>query len=119
MYLKINKSKIPIEIKTSFIDKVKSFRFKLTELEYALCFPKKRRINTYFYCQRFDIIMTDKDNIILNIFENTRTEERYKGNKKVFFTYVFPVGVSSYYDIGDTLDITLTKEDKELLEKIK
>lgn len=119
MYLKINESKIPIEIKTSFMDKVKSFRFKISELEYALCFPKKRKINTYFYCQKFDIIMTDKDNVILNIFERTRTEERYKGKKKVYFTYVFPVGVSDYYDIGDTLDIVLTKKDKEFLEKIK
>ena len=119
MYLKINNSNIPIEIKTSFIDRVKSFRFKISDLEYALCFPKKRRINTYFYCQRFDMIMTDKNNVILNIFENTHTESRYKGKRKVYFTYVFPIGVSDYYNIGDTLDVVLTKKDKELLEKIK
>ncbi|MBP3800202.1 MAG: hypothetical protein ILA19_04400, partial [Bacilli bacterium] len=62
MYLKIKKVKIPIEIKISFKDKLKSFRFRLTDIEEGLCFPKKRRINTYFYYQRVDLIMTDKDN---------------------------------------------------------
>jgi hypothetical protein len=112
MYLRVNGAKIPIEVKTSFMDKLKSFRFKLSEIDYAICFPNKRRINTYFYCLRFDIIMTDKDNVILNIFENTRTEERYKGNKKVYYTYIFPSGVASFYEIGDKLDIVDGKKKK-------
>ena len=112
MYLKVNGTKVPIEVKTCFMNKVKSFRFKLNEVEAALCFPNKRRINTYFYCLSFDIIMTDKDNIILNIFESTRTEERYKGDKNVYYTYVFPSGVASFYEVGDKLDIVKTKKEK-------
>ena len=116
MYLKIKKVKIPIEIKTSFKDKLKSFRLKLSEIDNGLCFPKKRRINTYFYYQRVDLIMTDKDNKILNIFKNIPSERRYKGEKGTYFTYVFPVGVSDFYQIGDTLDVTLNEKDKKILK---
>ena len=116
MYLKIKKVKIPIEIKISFKDKLKSFRFRLTEIEEGLCFPKKRRINTYFYYQRVDLIMTDKDNKILTIFKNVPSERRYKGKKGTYFTYVFPVGVSDLYQIGDTLNVTLDEEDKKILK---
>ena len=116
MYLKIKKVKIPIEIKTSFKDKLKSFRLKLSEIDNGLCFPKKRRINTYFYYQRVDLIMTDKDNKILNIFKNIPSERRYKGEKGTYFTYVFPVGVSDFYQIGDTLDVILNEKDKKILK---
>ena len=118
MYLKINKIKIPIEIKTSFKDKLKSFRFRLTDIDTGLCFPKKRRINTYFYYQRVDLIMTDEENNILNIFSNVSTERRYRGKKGTYFLYVFPVGVSDFYKVGDKLDVTIEKRDEELL-KIK
>lgn len=116
MYLKIKKVKIPIEIKTSFKDKLKSFRLKLSEIDNGLCFPKKRRINTYFYYQRVDLIMTDKNNKILNIFKNIPSERRYKGEKGTYFTYVFPVGVSDFYQIGDTLDVILNEKDKKILK---
>lgn len=116
MYLKINKVKIPIEIKTSFKDKLKSFRFRLAEIDEGLCFPKKRRINTYFYYQRVDLITTDKNNKILSIFENVPSERRYKGRKGTYFMYVFPVGVSNFYEIGDTLNVTLNEEDRNILK---
>ena len=116
MYLKINKVKIPIEIKTTFKDKLKSFRLHLTDIDSGLCFPKKRRINTYFYYQRVDLIMTDKNNKILSIFSNVPTERRYKGKKGTYFLYVLPVGVTDFYEIGDTLDITIEKKDEQLLK---
>lgn len=116
MYLKINKVKLPIEIKTSVKDKLKSFRFRLTDIEEGICFPKKRRINTYFYYQRVDLIMTDKDNKILTIFKNVPSERRYKGKKGTYFLYVFPVGVSDFYELGDILNITLNEEDKKMLK---
>jgi hypothetical protein len=116
MYLKINKVKIPIEIKTSFKDKLKSFRLRLADIDSGLCFPKKRRINTYFYYQRVDLIMTDKDNKILSMFNNVPTERRYKGKKGTYFLYVFPVGVTDFYEIGETLNVTIEKTDKDLLE---
>lgn len=119
MYIKINKTKIPIEIKTTLMDRIKSFRFKLDEINYGLCFPKKRKINTYFYCQKVDIIMTDKDNKILNIFLGVNPEEKVKGNKKVYFTYVFPQNVLNQYEIDDKFDVILNKNDKEILNNIK
>ena len=85
MYLKLKSKKIPIEIKTTLKEKIISFRFKLTDIDYGLCFPKKRRINTYFYCQKVDIVMTDKDNNIVKIFLNEASEKRFKGPKKNIF----------------------------------
>ena len=119
MYLKINKVKIPIEIKTNFKDKIKGYRLKLTEIKSGLCFPKKRRINTYFYYQRVDLIMTDKENKILTIIKDAPTERRYKGKKGTYFLYVFPVGVADFYDIDDKLNVTINNEDKKLLESLE
>ena len=107
MHIKINRKKIPIYIKTTFKDKLVSLRFKLDEINYGLCFPKKRRINTYLFCQQIDIIMTDKNNKILNIFKNASSENFYKGQKGTYYTYIFPLGVSDYYVQGDILDVVL------------
>lgn len=119
MYIKINKSKIPIEIKTTLKDKIKSFRFKLTKIDYGLCFPHKRRINTYFYCQNVDIIMTDKENKIIKMFSNQTSEKHIRGNRKVYYTYVLPTTICNIFDIGDTLPIITTKEEDEFLVNYK
>lgn len=90
MYIKINKKKIPIYKKETLKDKIVSFRFKLDEINYGIYFEKKRRINTYFYCQNVDIIMTNKENIITSIFINQQSEKRFKGKKRTYFIYVMP-----------------------------
>ena len=115
MYLKLKSKKIPIEIKTTLKEKIISFRFKLTDIDYGLCFPKKRRINTYFYCQKVDIVMTDKDNNIVKIFLNEASEKRYKGPKKTYFTYVFKGNTLNDYKVLDHLNIISTKKEKEVL----
>ena len=115
MYLKLKSKKIPIEIKTTLKEKIISFRFKLTDIDYGLCFPKKRRINTYFYCQKVDIVMTDKDNNIVKIFLNEASEKRFKGPKKTYFTYVFKGNTLNDYKVLDHLNIISTKKEKEVL----
>ena len=112
MYLKLKNKKIPIEIKTTLKEKIISFRFKLTDIDYGLCFPKKRRINTYFYCQKVDIVMTDKDNNIVKIFLNEASEKRFKGPKKTYFTYVFKGNTLNDYKVLDHLNIISTKKEK-------
>lgn len=112
---KTKKQKIPIEIKTTLKEKIISFRFKLTDIDYGLCFPKKRRINTYFYCQKVDIVMTDKDNNIVKIFLNEASEKRFKGPKKTYFTYVFKGNTLNDYKVLDHLNIISTKKEKEVL----
>lgn len=119
MYIKIKNRKIPIEIKTTLKEKIKSFRFKLTKIDYGLCFPKKRRINTYFYCQNVDIIMTDKKQKIIKMFPNQRSEKYIRGNKKVYYTYVLPTTICNVFDIGDTLPIVTTKKEDEFLVNYK
>ena len=112
---KTKKQKNPIEIKTTLKEKIISFRFKLTDIDYGLCFPKKRRINTYFYCQKVDIVMTDKDNNIVKIFLNEASEKRFKGPKKTYFTYVFKGNTLNDYKVLDHLNIISTKKEKEVL----
>lgn len=105
MYLKINKKKIEIQLVDEWVERIRSFRFKLDPIDYGLCFQNKRSIDTYFFCQPVDIIMTDKDNNIISIFKNIKSESRLKGNKNVYYTYIFPVGVSDYYEQDEKLKI--------------
>ena len=119
MYLKVNNIKVPIKIKTTFKDKMKSFRFKFDEVKYALCFPNKRKINTYFYCLKFDIIMTDKDNVILNIFPNAPTESRFRGKRKVYYTKMME-SFMKYFEVfkaGNYPQGKFTKEEVQELAK--
>ncbi len=119
MYLKVKKTKIPIDIKTSLKDKIVSFRFKLSKIDRGICFIKKRRINTYFYCQNVDIIMTDRENKIIKMFINQLSERKFRGNRKVFYTYVLPANSCCGLAILDEFPIILTSEEEKLFQENK
>ena len=59
-YIKNGNKKIKFKTVTKFTDRIKGFRFYLTPIEEGLCYPKKKMINTYFFCQKLDIVVTDK-----------------------------------------------------------
>ena len=75
-YIVLDKEKIEIKTLTKFKDRLKSFRFYLKDINYGLCFPKKKMLNTYFFCQRVDIIVTDKENNILAVYHDLKTEKK-------------------------------------------
>ena len=75
MYIKIHNKKINIRHCVSFNDKFKSLRFVLEPIDYGILIPKKKFVNTYMFCQRVDVCLTDKDDRIVALYENLKSEK--------------------------------------------
>ena len=105
MYLKIKNKKIKILKYTKFKDRFKSLKFHLNEIDFGIKMPNKRIANTYFFCQRVDICFTDKDDNILYLCDNLKSEKFIiKFNAKN--VYYFPKGTNKYLNIGDKIKLT-------------
>ena len=105
MYLKINGKQIKLEEKLTFSERFKSFRFQFDKLNYAIRFPKKKFINTVFFVQRVDIVLTDKDDKIVGIYENVKSEKYFIHKKKTYNIYLLPLNTAKYLAIGDQIKI--------------
>ena len=105
MKLYYGNKKIEIINYTSFWKRLKGFMFQLEPIKQGIRFPKCRSIHTYFMFQNIDVIMTDKENKIIKMYPNLRSEKIILPKRKVYYTYELPVGVCNFYDIGDTLRI--------------
>ncbi len=106
MYLKIKNKKIEIYKLTKFTERFKGLKFILEPIDYGLYFPNKRWISTNFLCQNIDIVLTDKDNIIISIMENVKSE-KYIFKFKTKNIYFLPLGTSKYLTIGKKIPIVL------------
>ena len=102
MYIKVNNKKIKILERTKKLDRFKSLKFVLEKIDYGIKLPKKHLISTYFFCQRIDICITNKDNVIIKLYENIKSEK-----KKLFLksinVYYLPLNTCKYLKIGETL----------------
>ncbi len=105
MYLKINNKKIQIHEYTKFKERFKSFKFYLKEINFGIKLPNKKIANTYFFCQRIDICFTDKDDIIIRLLNNIRSEKIYFKSKAKNI-YFLPVGTNKYLEIGKKINLT-------------
>ncbi len=105
MYIKLKGKKIIVRELTKFKDRFISYKFKLEPIKEGLCFPKKRWFSTYLYCQRVDVIMTDKDNKILYMYQNLKSEKIIFFKKSVYYTYIFPSNTANDLKVGDKLKI--------------
>ncbi len=113
MYLKIsNKKKIDIIILKSFWEKLKGLKFNFDKLNYGIKFPNKKLISTVFLCQRVDIIMTDKNNKILYLYSNVKSEKYFLPKFKVKDIYLFPLETAKEFKVGDILPIEKKKGSK-------
>ena len=97
MYIKVNNKKIEIKDCIKFKDRFKSLKFVLEKIDYGIRMPKKRFISTYFFCQRVDICVTNKDNEIIGIFENVKSEKK-KIMLKSYYIYYLPLGTCKYLE---------------------
>ena len=103
MYLKLNK-KIEIKECNTFKTRFKSLKFKLEKLDYILYFPNRKLANTYWFCQRVDLCFTDKDNKILYLYENIKSEKlifKYKAHN----LYILPLNTSKQLKRGNKLPL--------------
>lgn len=105
MYLKVKGRKIQIVKLDSFSDRIKGLKFILEPINYGLLFSKKRWITTVFLCQKIDIIMTDKENNILYLYENVKSEKYFLPKRKVYNIYFLPLGTCRNFKVSDKLKI--------------
>lgn len=109
MYLKIKNRKIKLYEYKSFIEKVKSFRFYLKEINYAIKLPNKKIANTYFFCQKIDICFTNKNDEIIYLYKNV-SSEKIIIKIKAKNIYYLPLKTTENLKIGEKLNII---EDKK------
>ncbi len=112
MYLKLHGKKIDIIKLTKFKERFKGLKFVLEPIDYGVCFPNKKFITTNFLCQRVDIVITDKDDIVIDMMENVKSE-KYFIRIKAKYTYFLPLGSCKYLDIGDKLNIREKEKETE------
>lgn len=105
MYIIVNKEKVKINKLDTFSKRIKSLRFKLEPITEGYLFEKKRWINTYWFCQRTDIILTTKNNVVKHIYQNIGTEKIIFPKKNVYKVFIFPLGISEHIKINDKLAI--------------
>lgn len=118
MYIKIKNKKIKLITLNDFKSRIKCLRFDFKTLDHAILIPKKKFVNTNFFCQKVDIIQTDKDNKILKIKENIRSEKYIIPKLKTYNTYFFPLGYGKKYNLGDTIKV-IEEEQKNTNEVIR
>lgn len=104
-YIIVKKKKIKIKTLSSFKDKIKSIRFILDTINDGYYFPKKKGINTYFFCQKVNIYQVDENNKILYCYLNCKTEKFIFRKKKVKAIYILPAFINDYYKVGDVIKI--------------
>ncbi len=104
MYLKIKNKKIELYELTSFSERFKGLKFVLEKIDYGLYFPNKRWISTNFLCQNIDIVLTDKNNIIISLLENVRSE-KYIFKFKTKNIYFLPLGTAKELKLNTKIPI--------------
>lgn len=105
MKLKINNKTIKVNKVDGFINRYKILKFDLHPLKEIILFEKRKFLSTYFFCQRVDVVMTDKDNMIIYIYENVKSEKRIHYKRKVYNTYILPAKMAKYLNSGEKLNI--------------
>lgn len=102
MHIKIENKKIEIKVLTKKIDRFKSLKFVLEPIKYGIKIPNKKIINTYYFCQRVDICITDKNNKIIKKYENFKSE-KIRFILKSHNIYYLPLNSSKHLNINDIL----------------
>ena len=119
MYIKINDKKVKLIEANTFFQRLKGLKFVLGPLNYGVRFPKKKSSNTNFLFEKIDVILTDKDEKILFLFEKVGTERKIRRRKNVYNTYFVPVNTVKDLKVGETLALVVEKEDEEEREKLR
>lgn len=105
MYLRVNNKKLEIKEMLTFTDKIKSLRFNLYKIDYGLRRNNKKLASTYMFCQRVDICFTNKENVIIALYENVKSEKRiFKWKSK--YIYYLPLNTVKHLKVGEKLILT-------------
>lgn len=88
----------------TFFKRLKGLMF-IKNFDYILKF-KTNGIHTFFMKTNIDIILTDKNNIVLYIYRNIKPNKIILPKIKVKYTYEMPVNYIKNIKIGDKLNLT-------------
>ncbi len=102
MKLVLNDKIINLKICHKFKDKLLGFMFK-KNIDYALRF-KCKGIHTFFMKEKIDIIITDKNNKILYIYNNFK-KNKILVKRNSYYIYELPNNFNTY-NVGDTIKIS-------------
>ena len=105
MYLNCNNKKIEIKECKTLKEKWKSLRFVLVPIDYGIKISNQRLWSTYYFCQRVDILITEKEEKIIKKIENVKSEKR-KILWKKYNIYYLPINTVKYLKLGEKLKIT-------------
>ena len=103
MYLIIKNKKIEIKECNHFFSKLKGFMFK-KNINYGLRFKNCSSIHTFFMFENIDVIMTDKNNKVIKVYNNFKKNKIILPKTSVYYTYELPNNHNSY-GIGDILKL--------------
>ena len=103
--MKLNiKPKIEIKECITRKERFKTFKFYLKTIDYGIHIPHKKLANTYFFCQRVDICFVDKNDTIIALYENVKSEKLiYK--RKANSIYFLPLNTVSKLKLGNKLPL--------------
>ena len=104
MHILIHHKKIKIKECLTYKERFKSLKFVLEPINYGIMIPNHRIASTYYFCQRVDICVTDKDHKIIRLIENVKTEKRFFLWKK-YTIYYLPLHTCQYLKVGEKLKI--------------
>ncbi len=105
MYLRVKKKKIMIKELFGFWNRFKGLKFVLDPIDYVVKFSHKKFVTTNFLCQKIDIILTDREDKILYIYENFKSEQYILPKCKVYNVYFLPLHTAKNFKVGEKLTI--------------
>lgn len=105
MYLKVNNKRVEIRELVGFWNRFKGLKFILEPIDYGIKFSHKKFVTTNFLCQRIDIVLTDKEDKILYIYEDFKTEGYILPKRKVYNVYFLPLDTGKHLTINKKLNI--------------
>lgn len=108
MKLIINNKKVKLKKVDGFYNRFKLLKFNLEKLEEGYLFSKRNFLSTYLYCQRVDVVMTDKSNKIMYLYSNLKSEKFIFFKRKVYNIYILPLNTVKYLEKGKILKIEKT-----------
>lgn len=110
MYLQVKKKKIKIIEPIGFWERFKGLKFVLQPIDYGMKFSHKKFVTTNFLCQKIDIVLTDKDDNILYMYENMKTEKYIFPKRKVYNVYFLPLNTVKDLQVNTKLNIVIPKK---------
>lgn len=105
MKLNIGKKKLSIRKVDGFWNRFKILKFDLYPLKEGILLENRKFLSTYFFCQKVDVVMTDCDSNILFIYKKLKSEKIIFYKRRVYNTYILPLGSCDFLGVGQKLKI--------------